>query len=162
MKFDIKVDTKQLDKKIKATEEQIKQGIEQGLKVCAEETKKIEQAYIDDSVGNKTYEPTGMLRKSITIRDIEWDGDVATVTVYSDTTIAPYAEFVENGSGIFREDGTGRQTPWLIYLGQDKDGNDIFRYTRGIEPHYFARDTKDYMEDKVRVLIEEEIMKCIK
>ena len=162
MEFNIKVDTKQLEKKIKATEEQIKQGIEQGLKVCAEETKKIEQAYIDDSVGNKTYEPTGMLWKSIKIRDIEWDGDVATVTVYSDKTIAPYAEFVENGTGIFREDGTGRQTPWLIYLGQDKDGNDIFRYTRGIEPHYFARDTKDYMEDKVRVLIEEEIMKCIK
>ena len=160
--FKIEVDTKVIEKNIKATKEQIKKGVEKGLQACAEETKKIEQAYIDDSVGNKTYEPTGTLRESITIREIEWDGDVATVTVYSREEIAPYAEFVENGSGIFRKDGTGRQTPWLIYLGTDENGDDIFRYTRGIEPHFFARDTKDYMEDKVYAIIEEKIYETLR
>ena len=40
------------------------------------------------------------------------------------------AELLEHGTGIYREDGTGRQTPWTYYNDRWKR----FVFTRGIKP----------------------------
>ena len=87
-KFEIKFDTKQFNKKIKATEEQIKQGIEQGLKVCASEIKVHEQRLIEKRTGHGEYQPIGYLKHSVWIMPLEWSPYGATITVEN---VAKYA-----------------------------------------------------------------------
>ena len=152
MKFDIKVDTKQLEKKIKATEEQIKQGVEQGLKVCASEIKQMEQRQIENTTGQGNYVPTGQLKRSVTIMPIEWSPYGASITV---VPTAPYAQYVEQGTGIYHPQG--RQGGWVYPLG---DGT--YRFTMGIPPHYFVEDTYEFYKDKAPAIIQEQIYKCIK
>ena len=152
MKFDIKVDTRQLEKKIKATEEQIKQGIQEGLLVCASEIKQTEQLAIEQTTGHGSYTPTGQLKRSVTILPLEWSPYGASITV---VPMASYARFVEEGTGIFNP--KGRQTPWVYPIG---DGT--YRFTVGIPPHYFVSDTREFYKDKAPVIIQEQIYKCIK
>ena len=152
MKFDIKVDTRQLEKKIKATEEQIKKGIEQGLKVCASEIKQMEQRQIENTTGQGDYTPTGQLKRSVRIMPIEWSPYSANITV---VPTAPYSVFVERGTGIFNPQG--RQGGWVYSIG---DGT--YRFTMGIPPHYFVQDTYEFYKDKAPVIIQEQIYKCIK
>ena len=45
-----------------------------------------------------------------------------------------YAEFVEYGTGIYNENGDGRQTPWRY---KDREGN--WHTTSGQEPQPFIR-----------------------
>ena len=152
MKFDIKVDMKQLEKKIKATEEQIKQGIEQGLKVCASEIKQMEQRQIENTTGQGEYVPTGQLKRSVRIMPIEWSPYSASITV---VPMASYAQYVEQGTGIYVPGG--RQGGWVYPIG---DGT--YRFTMGIPPHYFVQDTYEFYKDKAPVIIQEQIYKCIK
>ena len=152
MKFEIKVDTRQLEKKIKATEEQIKQGIEQGLKVCASEIKQMEQRQIENTTGQGEYVPTGQLKRSVRIMPIEWSPYSASITV---VPTVPYAQYVEQGTGIYVPGG--RQGGWVYPIG---DGT--YRFTMGIPPHYFVQDTYEFYKDKAPVIIQEQIYKCIR
>ena len=152
MKLNIKVDTKQLEKKIKATEEQIKKGIEQGLKVCASEIKQMEQRQIENTTGQGDYTPTGQLKRSVRIMPIEWSPYSASITV---VPMASYAQYVEQGTGIYVPGG--RQGGWVYPIG---DGT--YRFTMGIPPHYFVQDTYEFYKDKAPVIIQEQIYKCIK
>ena len=152
MKLNIKVDTKQLEKKIKTTEEQIKKGIEQGLKVCASEIKQMEQRQIENTTGQGDYTPTGQLKRSVRIMPIEWSPYSASITV---VPMASYAQYVEQGTGIYVPGG--RQGGWVYPIG---DGT--YRFTMGIPPHYFVQDTYEFYKDKAPVIIQEQIYKCIK
>ena len=152
MKFEIKVDTRQLEKKIKATEEQIKQGIEQGLKVCASEIKQMEQRQIENTTGNGEYVPTGQLKRSVRIMPVEWSPYSASISI---APMALYADFVENGTGIYVPGG--RQGGWVYPVG---DGT--YRFTMGIPPHFFVQDTFDYYVNKVPAIVEEQIYKCLR
>ena len=152
MKFDIKVDTKQLEQKIKATEEQIKKGIEQGLKVCASEIKQMEQRQIENTTGQGDYTPTGQLKRSVRIMPIEWSPYSASITV---VPMASYAQYVEQGTGIYVPGG--RQGGWVYPIG---DGT--YRFTMGIPPHYFVQDTYEFYKDKAPVIIQEQIYKCLR
>ena len=74
----------------------------------------------------------GSLRKSITHKVI---GD----TVYVGTNIksengAPYAIYVELGTGIYADGGKGRQSPWVW---RDKNGD--YHYTKGMKPRHFLK-----------------------
>ena len=152
MKLNIKVDTKQLEKKIIATEEQIKKGIEQGLKVCASEIKQMEQRQIENTTGQGDYTPTGQLKRSVRIMPIEWSPYSASITV---VPMASYAQYVEQGTGIYVPGG--RQGGWVYPIG---DGT--YRFTMGIPPHYFVQDTYEFYKDKAPVIVQEQIYKCIK
>ena len=152
MKLNIKVDTRQLEKKIKTTEEQIKKGIEQGLKVCASEIKQMEQRQIENTTGQGDYTPTGQLKRSVRIMPIEWSPYSASITV---VPMASYAQYVEQGTGIYVPGG--RQGGWVYPIG---DGT--YRFTMGIPPHYFVQDTYEFYKDKAPVIIQEQIYKCIK
>lgn len=151
-KFEIKVDTKQFDKVIKATEEQIKQGIEQGLKVCASEIKRAEQLAIEQTTGGGSYVPTGQLKRSVTIMPIEWSPYRVSVVV---KPMASYATYVEQGTGIYVPGG--RKDGWVYPIGDNQ-----FRFTYGIPPHYFVQDTYEFYQDKAPAIIKEQIYKCIR
>ena len=82
MTFDIDLDMSALKKKLKATEEQIKQGVENGLRQLASEMKQMEQDIIDENIGGDgTYVRTGKLKSSITIMPIKWSNGIAEISV---------------------------------------------------------------------------------
>ena len=151
-KFKIQVDTEVIKKKIEATEQQIKQGVEQGLRVCASEIKQMEQKQIENTTGDGKYVPTGQLKRSVRIMPIEWSAYGASITV---VPMASYAQYVEQGTGIFNPQG--RQGGWVYPIG---DGT--YRFTLGIPPHYFVQDTYEFYKDKAPAIIKEQIYKCMK
>lgn len=77
---------------------------------------------------------TGRYAASIKMTDVERNGNLLSITIYSDLNSGwhnvPLAEFLEHGTGIFREDGTGRQTPWVYY----NERWQRFVFTRGQKP----------------------------
>jgi hypothetical protein len=150
----MEVDLKQLKREIEATEEQIKQGTEQGLKVCASEIKVHEQRLIEQRTGHGEYLPTGFLKRSVTIMPIEWSPFGASITV---TNVANYSLYAELGTGIYASDGNGRQGGWFYPIG---DGT--YRFTLGMPPKFFVRDTYDFYKDKATAIVEEQIYKCIR
>ena len=151
-KFEMKLDMSSIKKKIKTTEEQIKQGIEQGLKVCASEIKQMEQRQIENTTGSGQYVPTGQLKRSVTIMPIEWNPYGASITV---VPTASHSLYVEQGTGIFNPQG--RKGGWVYPIGDNQ-----FRFTMGIPPHYFVQDTYEYYEDKAPAIIAEQIYKCMR
>ena len=80
-KFSMEVDLKELEKMIDKTTEQINKGIEQGLKVCASEIKQMEQKQIENTTGGGSYVPTGQLKRSVRIMDIQWSPYGASITI---------------------------------------------------------------------------------
>lgn len=71
---------------------------------------------------------TGILRNSITHAVKEQD---KTVVLSTNVSYAPYVEY---GTGVFAENGNGRQTPWKY---QDAKGN--WHTTTGQKPQSFIR-----------------------
>ena len=153
-KFKIEVDTEAIKKKIEATEEQIKQGVEQGLKVCADEIKLHEQRLINQRTGHGEYQPIGYLKHSVWIMPLEWSPYGASITV---TNVAKYALYTELGTGKYASNGNGRQGGWFYPIG---DGT--YRFTEGIPPKFFVRDTREFYKDKATAIVEEQIYKCLR
>ena len=150
IEFDLRGFTDELDKMT----EQIKEGVEQGLKVCASEIKQMEQGMIEQRTGNGQYVPTGQLKRSVTIMPLEWSPSLASISV---VPTANYAKFVEEGTGEFNPQG--RKGGWVY----SPDGGNTFFFTLGMPPHMFAQDTYDhYNNGKAKAIIEEEIYKCIR
>ena len=88
------------------------------------------------------YTPTGTLRDNINYKVKENECYVGTNTKY-----AIYNEF---GTGIYVEDGSGRQTPWAY---KDKDGN--VHWTRGIKPIHFLKNALADNTDEYKSIMEE-------
>lgn len=151
-KFEMKLDMSSIKKKIKTTEEQIKKGVEQGLQVCASEIKQMEQRQIENTTGNGQYVPTGQLKRSVTIMPIEWSPYSASITIMP---MASYAQYVNEGTGIYHPQG--RQGGWVYPIGDNQ-----FRFTYGIPPHYFVQDTYEFYKDKAPAIIKEQIYKCMR
>ncbi|MBR0340734.1 MAG: HK97 gp10 family phage protein [Oscillospiraceae bacterium] len=66
----------------------------------------------------------GTLRQSITHKVVDYE-------VYIGSNLY-HAAFVEHGTGIYADNGQGRQSPWVW---RDKNGD--YHWTRGIEPQHF-------------------------
>ena len=155
MTFDIDLDMSALKKKLKATEEQIKQGVENGLRQLASEMKQMEQDIIDENIGGDgTYVRTGKLKSSITIMPIKWSNGIAEISVVPKG--CNYAIYNELGTGIYADNGQGREDGWVYPLG-----NNEFRFTRGLPPKYFVRDTRAFYEDKAITFIEKNIQRLL-
>ena len=77
---------------------------------------------------------TGQYIASIQVRDVQRSGNEIFAEVFTDLRLDWHnvflAELLEHGTGIYREDGTGRQTPW-VYFNKNWQR---FVYTHGIKP----------------------------
>lgn len=155
-KFEIKIDLKQFDKVIETTKEQIKEGIEQGLLVCAKEVQQVERRFIELTTGKGKYTPTGQLKNSITIMPIQWSPYSASITIEPTGSGADYARFVNEGTGEHHPQG--RDGGWYY----TPDEGVTWYFTWGIRPHYFIDKTYDYIKPKAKPIIEEQIYKCIR
>lgn len=56
------------------------------------------------------------------------------------------AKFLENGTGIYREDGTGRQTPWVYW----SEKLQRFVFTRGMKPRPHWRPAYEIQKMKMQ------------
>lgn len=104
---------------------------------------------VENSAKEKVPVNTGYLQRSITH---EVEGNVGIVG--TNTEYAPYIEF---GTGLFAEEGNGRQTPWRY---QTPDGQ--WHTTKGRNPQPFLRPAFDENVSNVERIIKEELSKTIK
>ena len=94
------------------------EGLESALgKACA---------VVEASAKQKAPKDTGALARSITSKIEDTEGIIFTPLEY-----APYVEY---GTGLFAENGNGRQTQWRY---QDDEGN--WHTTKGQHPQPFMR-----------------------
>jgi hypothetical protein len=133
MKIDVKLTNLHVwQKSIEQIKEDVDEACEVALLKVASEIKELEQENIVATTGNGTYQPTGNLRGSIEIKKIGY----LSYGIAPNELIAPYAKWVEEGTGIYASDGNGRQTPWVYPIG-----NGQFVFTQGIRPHWFVQVT---------------------
>lgn len=148
----INIDTSKLIKGLDKTIEDIEKGIEQGLQQVAVEIQDMQMAIIDANVGgNGDYVRTGKLKQSITIMPLEWSNGLASMEV---TNVGcNYAIYNELGTGIYADGGNGRQDGWVYPVG---DGT--YRFTMGLPPKYFIRDSYGFYKDKAPAIVQQHII----
>ena len=95
---------------------------------------------VEGAAKDKAPKDTGALRRSITSK-VEVTGNSIEGIVFTPLEYAPYQEF---GTGLFAENGNGRQTPW-VYM--DDKGN--YHYTRGQHPQPYMRPALEENKDKI-------------
>ena len=95
---------------------------------------------VEGAAKDKAPKDTGALRRSITSK-IEINGSEIDGIVFTPLEYAPHVEY---GTGIYSENGNGRQTPW-VYI--DDKGN--YHYTHGQHPQPFLRPALEENKDKV-------------
>lgn len=154
--FEITIDLKGLNKTLDEIERAVKQGTENGLKQLASEMKQMEHDIIDANIGGDgSYVRTGKLKSSITIMPITWSNGLAEISVVPKG--CNYAIYNELGTGIYADNGNGRKDGWVYPLG-----NGEFRFTMGLPPKYFVRDTREfYDEGKASKIIEDNIRRLL-
>lgn len=154
--FEITIDLKGLNKTLDEIERAVKQGTENGLKQVASEMKQMEHDIIDSNIGGDgSYVRTGKLKSSITIMPITWSNGLAEISVVPKG--CNYAIYNELGTGIYADNGNGRKDGWVYPLG-----NGEFRFTMGLPPKYFVRDTREfYDEGKASKIIEDNIRRLL-
>lgn len=81
---------------------------------------------------------TGRYAESIQIGEIEKTDNEISISIFTDLDSGwngvKLAEFLENGTGIYREDGTGRQTPWVYW--SEKLQRFVFTKGQVAKPHW--------------------------
>ena len=153
--FEIKLDLKGFNKTLNEIQDAVKQGTENGLKQLASEMKQMEHDIIDSNIGGDgSYVRTGKLKSSITIMPITWSNGLAEISVVPKG--CNYAIYNELGTGIYADNGNGRKDGWVYPLGGGE-----FRFTMGLPPKYFVRDTREFYEDKASRFIEDNIRRLL-
>lgn len=146
----ITIDTSSLIKGLEKDLQKIKEGIEEGMRLVASEIAQKQHDIIDTEVGGDGfYVRTGLLKSGVTIMPLEWSAGLASVTI---TNIAGYAIYNELGTGIYADNGQGRQDGWFYPVG---DGT--YRFTMGLPPKYFVRDSFEFYKDKAPSMIQQSI-----
>lgn len=145
----ITIDTSSLIKALEKDIESIKQGIEEGMLQVASEIATMQSDIITERVGGDgTYVRSGKLQSGITIMPLEWSANLASITIDNTTSYSTYNEI---GTGIYNPNG-GRQGGWVYPIG-----NGEYRFTLGMKPKHFAKDSYEYYKDKAPFIIQQAI-----
>ena len=137
---------KDLDKDLK----KIEQGIEDGMELVASEIAQMQHDIIDNNVGGDgSYVRTGLLKSGVTIMPLEWSPSGVSMTITNTTSYAIYNSY---GTGIYAENGQGRQGGWYYPVG---DGT--YRFTLGMPPKRFVQDSYEFYKDKAPSIIQQSI-----
>ena len=148
----ITINVDDLIKDLEKDLQKIEQGIEDGMELVASEIAQMQQDIIDESLNpNSTYVRSGKLKNGVTVKDLEWQGSVASQVI---TNTANYAVYNELGTGIHASNGQGRQGGWYYPVG---DGT--YRFTMGMPPKYFVQDSYEHYKEKAPSIIQQSINK---
>lgn len=132
MNFNVDIDTAELDKKVRELIKNFPEAGEQCInRACL---------IVEAKAKENTPVDLGTLRASITHKVFPQNGTIEGY-VYTNEEYAPHVEF---GTGIYADNGQGRQTPWKF---QDKDGN--WYKTVGQQPKKFISNALDTEREKV-------------
>ena len=101
---------------------------------------------VEGSAKDKAPKDTGALRRSITSK-IEVNGSEIDGIVFTPLEYAPYVEY---GTGLFAENGNGRQTPWVY-----RDDKGDYHDTHGQHPQPFLRPALNENKDEIIQIIKE-------
>ena len=101
---------------------------------------------VEGTAKDKAPKDTGALRRSITSK-IEVTGSEIDGIVFTPLEYAPYVEY---GTGLFAENGNGRQTPWVY-----RDDKGDYHYTHGQHPQPFLRPALNENKDEIIQIIKE-------
>ena len=101
---------------------------------------------VEGAAKDKAPKDTGALRRSITSK-IEVNGSEIDGIVFTPLEYAPYVEY---GTGLFAENGNGRQTPWVY-----RDDKGDYHYTHGQHPQPFLRPALNENKDEIIQIIKE-------
>ena len=101
---------------------------------------------VEGAAKDKAPKDTGALRRSITSK-IEVTGSEIDGIVFTPLEYSPYIEY---GTGMYAENGNGRQTPW----GYRDDKGD-YHYTHGQHPQPFLRPALEENKDEIIQIIKE-------
>ena len=104
---------------------------------------------VEGAAKDKAPKDTGALKRSITNR-IEVMGNEVSGIVFTPLEYAPYIEY---GTGIYAENGNGRQTPWVY-----RDDNGKYHYTHGQHPQPFMRPALKENAQNIKKKLKEGIM----
>ena len=148
----IKIDVDDLIKDLDKDLKKIEQGIEDGMRQVGSEIAQMQHDIIDNNIGgNGSYVRTGLLKSGVTIMPLEWSSGLASMTVTNTTSYSVYNEL---GTGIYASNGQGRQGGWYYPVG---DGT--YRFTLGLPPKYFVRDSFEFYKEKAPSIIQQSINK---
>jgi len=91
---------------------------------------------------------SGPLSRNIIVKD-QTEGKELQVGcgIFAEAAIN-YAVYVEYGTGVYAENGQGRNTPWVAPIITSNDGL-IFRWTQGMRPKPFMRPAWDEEKENV-------------
>lgn len=146
----IVVDTSSLVKGLEKDLKKIQEGVEEGMRQVASEIAQMQQDIIDTNVGGDgSYVRTGLLKSGVTIMPLEWLSGLASVKV---TNTTGYAIYNELGTGIYASNGQGREGGWFYPVG---DGT--YRFTLGLPPKYFVRNSYEYYKEKAPSIIRQTV-----
>lgn len=101
---------------------------------------------VEGAAKDKAPKDTGALRRSITSK-IEVTGSEIDGIVFTPLEYAPYVEY---GTGLYAENGNGRQTPWVY-----RDDKGDYHYTHGQHPQPFLRPALNENKDEIIQIIKE-------
>ena len=101
---------------------------------------------VEGAAKDKAPKDTGALRRSITSK-IEVTGSEIDGIVFTPLEYAPYIEY---GTGLYAENGNGRQTPWVY-----RDDKGDYHYTHGQHPQPFLRPALNENKDEIIQIIKE-------
>lgn len=104
----------------------VKRAMEHNVEQALEEMGLVAEGYAKANLTEFPRVDTGRLRNSVTHAR-----EKNTELVGSSVEYAPYVEY---GTGIYVEDGSGRQTPWAYY-----DSKGVRHVTHGMKPAHFLK-----------------------
>ena len=146
----IKIDVSDLIKGLEKDLQKIEEGIEEGMRQVGSEIAQMQHDIIDESLNpNSTYVRTGLLKSGVTIMPLEWSPSGVLMTITNTTS---YSVYNECGTGIYAENGQGRQGGWYYPVG---DGS--YRFTLGMPPKRFVRDSYEFYKEKAPSMIQQSI-----
>ena len=134
--MEVKIVVDNTDKILKELEQQCKAALE----ACGNQA----VTHAKQNITSAGRVDTGALRNSIS-HQVEDD------TCYVGTN-QEYAIYNEYGTGIYVEDGTGRQSPWAF---QDKNGE--WHMTHGMKPIHFLKNALADHVDEYKKIIEQQL-----
>ncbi len=112
---------------------------------------------IEGGARNKVSVDIGELRRGITTKTLEKSEASVKIGTGTNVTYGPYLEY---GTGIYAENGEGRDTPWVYYYAGTK-GPEGWRFTRGIRAKPFLRPAYDENKEVVQDIVRDELERAI-
>ena len=122
---------------------------------------------VADMMARKAPTDTEKLKQNIQVKDDSTDTELLVKAgIFAESAIN-YAIYQEYGTGIYAENGQGRQTPWLWQVKSQKWA-DIFGIEvgqsvlwHGNQPHPFIRPAWDENKDKIEEKLRSALLKQI-